>query len=124
MPLLDTLLRRKEARIQLARRNRSLASADVLAEIVVVLVEPVQDVRGEVLGAQWLANGSKGVGEARDLVEVLGDDAIEQLNLAKLSADGVSPRLRLPHASRDVVAKMTRDDTLSVSEDWMAERMA
>ena len=95
MLLLDTLLRRKEARVQVARQERSLTSIDILAEIIIVVVEPVQDIRGEVLGAERLSDGSEGVGEARDRVELLGDGTIEQLNLAKLSADGVSPRLRL-----------------------------
>jgi hypothetical protein len=31
---------------------------------------------------------------------------------------------RVPHASRDMATKITSDDTLSVSDDWMAERMA
>jgi hypothetical protein len=98
--LLDTLLRRKEARVQLTWRNRSLTSIVVLADIIVVVVKPVQDIRDEILGTEWLTDGSKSVGEARDLVEVLGDGAIEQLNLVKMSADGVSPCPRLRREAR------------------------
>jgi hypothetical protein len=98
--LLDTLLRRKEARVQLTWRNRSLTSTVILAEIIVVVVKPFQDIRDEVLGTERLADGSESVGKARDLVEVLGDGAIEQLNLIKMSADGVIPRLRLRREAR------------------------
>ena len=42
-----------------------------------------------------LANGGQSVGEARNLVEVVGDAKVKKLGLPKLGADGMSTCLLL-----------------------------
>jgi hypothetical protein len=46
---LDTLLGGQQASVKFTRGDRCLAAIDVLSEVVVVLVEPIEDIGDEVL---------------------------------------------------------------------------
>jgi hypothetical protein len=56
MARLDALFAAEEARVELTRLKRNVTTIDVLNEIIIVVVEAVQDVGGEVLGAKRLTN--------------------------------------------------------------------
>jgi hypothetical protein len=52
MARLDALFTTKKPRVEFVRLKRSVATIDVLHEIIIVFIEAVQDVGGEVLGAK------------------------------------------------------------------------
>ena len=57
----DALFATKEPRIQFPRRERRLAPMDVLNEIVIVIIEAIEHMSGEVLISKGLANGGQRV---------------------------------------------------------------
>ena len=73
----------------------SVTTIDILHQIIIVVTQSIEHVRGELLWTKSFANGGKCVRHTRHLVEVVGDGEIMKLHLPKRSADGVRPPLRL-----------------------------
>lgn len=93
MAHLRALFTAEEARVKLTARQWVIATTDVLNEIIIVLIKPIQNIGGEVLGA--MSNGGESVSEAGHLVEVVRDAVVVELGLTQFGANSMGTHLRL-----------------------------
>jgi hypothetical protein len=106
------------------RLNRNVATVYVLYKGVVVAIQPIKKVGDEVCGAKRLANGGKSIHQIRDNVVVVDDGAVEEIHLAKLSANSNCSRLRLRRkagvkSSRHLLRGLWRERGLYDREDGL-----
>jgi hypothetical protein len=92
---LHTLFGEKKARVELMSHHRSSAFIDHLNKTIILLIETIDDVRGEFGVGERLPNGCHRISERLDLVVVGCGRLIKFLTITKGATKGADTGLRL-----------------------------